>query len=304
MSKKMLIEKYTAVQQVRYRDLLKWQKERFSKKKDLTFRVEHVGEDVTPFLHKNQEQTSITFIGHCTFFIQIGGLNILTDPVWATRMGLGKRLHDPGLAIDQLPPIDLVLISHNHYDHLHFGSIKKLPGNPMIFVPKGLAPLFRRKGYSKVQEFSWWDIAEIQDVKITFTPSYHWSRRTLWDLNSSLWGGWVLENKKACIYFLGDSGYHSVFKEIGSKFSIDYALIPIGAYEPEWFMKNQHICPEEAVQCFEDLGAKHFIPMHYDAFRLADETPKEALDRLTAEWEKRQLQKDVLKILKLGETLK
>jgi L-ascorbate metabolism protein UlaG (beta-lactamase superfamily) len=184
-----------------------------------------------------------------------------------------------------------------------------LKGNPLFLVPQGLAAKFRRKGYRRVEEFTWWASKCVGKAEFHFVPAQHWTRRTLWDTNASHWGGWVICEKGAgekigrTVYFAGDSGYFRGFKEIGDRFAIDYALMPIGAYEPEWFMSMQHVTPEEAVQAFLDTGAKQFIPMHYGAFRLADDTPKEALDRLTAEWQRLELGEDRLKILVHGETL-
>jgi len=230
--------------------------------------------------------------------------SLVTDIVWANRMGLDVRLAAPGLTPEQMPEIDVVLISHSHYDHLDLPSLKKLKGNPVLLAPIGLGNYLKRRKFQSVKECNWWDKISIENVTFTFVPAQHWTKRTLTDTNTSHWGGWVIEGQEETIYFVGDSGYFDGFKEIGEKFTIDYALIPIGAYEPEWFMSAQHINPEEAIQVFLDVQAKNFIPMHYGAFRLADDTPKEALDRLLDAWEKRGLNKNSLYILKLGETLK
>ncbi len=172
----------------------------------------------------------------------------------------------------------------------------------------------RQLGLSKVHELPWWGKTTVGPLEFHFVPAQHWTRRTLTDTNSSLWGGWVIkrsteysvegaENNDA-IYFAGDSGYFQGFRDIGARFpGIRYALMPIGAYEPEWFMGMQHVTPEEAVQAFLDVGAETFIPMHYGAFRLADDTPQEALDRLLAYWRRRELDSSRLKLLKHGETL-
>ncbi len=298
------IKNFLAVEKVSVKDLVKWRINRLMTRKDLSFVVPTIDEVDSQFICHNREQPAITWIGHVTFLIQIAGLNIVTDPVWASRMGFEKRLAKPGIPIASMPEIDLVLISHNHYDHLDYRSIKKLKGNPIYLVPKGLKSDFMKKGLTKVKELSWWDSMYHKDAKITFIPSQHWSRRTLFDLNASLWGGWMVEGAKKTVYFVGDTGYHNGFNTIGKKFTIDYVLMPIGAYEPEWFMKQQHVTPEEAVQGYLDLRANFFVPMHYDAFRLADDTPKEALDRLEAKWESAMIAKEKLKILKLGETLK
>ncbi|WP_201722556.1 MBL fold metallo-hydrolase [Anoxybacillus sp. UARK-01] len=287
-----------------FSDFRRWQKERKTKQKDLSYQVPHVDPPEYQQLHENQANTLLSWIGHSTFVIQTNGITVVTDPVWAKRMGTAKRLTAPGIAINDMPTVDVVLISHGHYDHLHFSSIRKLKGNPHFFVPVGLGRLFRRKGYQHVTECSWWDTVEYRGTFFTFVPAQHWTRRTLLDMNTSHWGGWIIHTDgQPTFYFAGDSGYFRGFREIGERFSIDYALLPIGAYEPEWFMGPQHVTPEEAVQAFMDCQANIFIPMHYGAFRLADDTPQEALDRLVSEWQRRQLDLERLRCLKLGEVL-
>lgn len=285
-----------------FSQLQQWQKERRSKKKDFSFTVPRVTPDLE--LLKHNKEPSVTFIGHSTFLVQLGGLNILTDPVWAARMGLGKRLSLPGLAIHELPPIDIVVLSHAHYDHLHLGSLRKLPGDFMLLVPEGLKNWLLKKGFRRVEELSWWSELQVKDTAFSFVPAKHWTRRTPWDTNTSHWGGWLMQHKGHCIYFAGDSGYDDLFMKIGQRYTnISVALLPIGAYEPEWFMRDSHMSPEEAVQAYLDLGATSFVPMHYDAYHLADDTPKEALDRLHEEWKKRKLPQEQLWTMELGKTL-
>ncbi|MCR2822140.1 MBL fold metallo-hydrolase [Lederbergia panacisoli] len=286
-----------------FKDLRNWRKERKGKRKDLSFQVPTVKPEVS-FLQTNKSEATITWVGHSTFLIQLNGKNILTDPVWANQLGMDKRLTPPGLLISDLPPIDIVLISHSHHDHLHYSSIKKLKGNPTFLVPVGLGQWFIKRKFSKVIEFSWWEEQKVVDLHFTFTPAQHWTKRTLTDTNKSHWGGWIMAFGNLCIYFAGDSGYFRGFKEIRERYSIDYCLMPIGAYEPEWFMSSQHVNPEEAVQAFADTGARFMIPMHFGAYRLADDTPKEALDRMNAEWDSRDLDSERLKVMKIGETIR
>ena len=292
---------------ISWKELRQWRKERRRKQKDLSFVVPSAESVDTDFLRRNRTETCIVWIGHSTFLIQYKGLNIITDPVWANRMGLEKRLSAPGIPIGEMPEIDVVLISHSHYDHLDFPSVRKLKGNPVYAVPAGLGGKFEAKRLKGAVEFEWWETRTVGTVEFAFVPAQHWTRRTLHDTNTSHWGGWVIRDAgdrepfAPCIYFAGDSGYFRGFREIGRRFSVDVALMPIGAYEPEWFMSMQHVSPEEAVQAFMDVGAHLFIPMHYGAFRLADDTPKEALDRLHAAWRNRGLDPARLRVLKLGE---
>lgn len=284
--------------------MIRWMKERMSKKKDLAQTIEREKHPVIEKLKENKHDFSITWIGHSSFLVQMGGKNILLDPVFATWMGVQKRLTKPGLQIEDLPNIDIVFISHGHYDHLDFPTLKKLKGNPMFYVPVGLAETFKRKGYKKVIEASWWEHFKHDDLDIHFVPAQHWTKRTLTDTNTSHWGGWIVKDRKTekSIYFVGDTGYFRGFKEIASQFEIDIVLMPIGAYEPEWFMSITHINPEDAIKAFLELDGKLFIPMHYGAYRLADDTGPEALERLHNEWERLSLPKEKLAVLKIGET--
>lgn len=287
-----------------FRDLLRWRRERKQKVKDFSLQVEQTDAKQIAFLQANRSVTSVTWIGHATFLLQAGGLNILTDPVWAKRMGTAKRLAPPGIYLSELPEIDMVLISHNHYDHLDFPTLKRLPGSPLILIPHGSASSFQRRGFRQVQEFVWRQSLTVRDAELTFLPAQHWSRRSLWDTNKSHWGGWLIrsafDNKS--LYFVGDSGYFRGFKDL-SRRGLEAILAPIGCYEPEWFMHIQHMTPEEAVQAYLDSKANLFIPMHYEAFALGDDTPQEALDRLKQEWSKRRLPEEKLKCLELGETI-
>jgi L-ascorbate metabolism protein UlaG (beta-lactamase superfamily) len=284
-------------------EMIKWSRERRAKKKDLSVQIPHSEQKEFEKLKENRSDFSLTWIGHSTFLIQAGGFNVLTDPVWAKWMGTQKRLTEPGLAIGELPDIDIVLISHSHYDHLDFATLKKLKGDTTFYVPAGLKQAFIKRGYSKVVEAEWWDNVQHGGLSISFVPAQHWTKRTLTDTNTSHWGGWVIESGEHTVYFAGDSGYFRGFKDIGAKFEIDYALMPIGAYEPEWFMRIAHINPEDAIKAFTELKAKRMIPMHYGAYRLADDTGPEALERLVKEWDRLQLDKHALSVLEIGETL-
>ncbi|RIW38531.1 MBL fold metallo-hydrolase [Bacillus salacetis] len=287
-----------------FKDMMKWMKERRAKAKDLKTQIPQSEHKQADQLRHNKNKPSITWIGHSTFLIQLGGVNILTDPVWARRMGAGRRLTEPGLSLNEIPDIDVVLISHGHYDHLDFATIKKLPGDPVFYIPSGLKSAFSRRGYKEIIEADWWDSFEHEGISFDFVPAQHWTKRTLTDTNTSHWGGWVMKSGgEISIYFAGDTGKFRGFKEIAAKLSPEIILMPIGAYEPEWFMSDSHINPEDAVSAFLEMDGGLFIPMHYGAYRLADDTGPEALGRLTAEWQRLKVDEQKLKVQDIGATL-
>ncbi|MNN46633.1 metal-dependent hydrolase [compost metagenome] len=196
---------------------------------------------------------------------------------------------------------------------MHVSSIRKLYGDhTTILVPVGLKRKMERKGFSRCEELKWWEDLTVKNVKFSFVPTQHWTRRTPFDTNTSHWGGFVMEidppqqkgQGDPVIYFAGDSGYFNGFKDIGERYNIDVALMPIGAYEPEWFMTSQHVNPEEAIQAFLDVKAKTMVPMHYGTFKLADDTAREALDRMEAERKRRGIPEDAIRVLLYGETLR
>ncbi|GAA1847526.1 MBL fold metallo-hydrolase [Asanoa iriomotensis] len=231
--------------------------------------------------------TAVTWVGHATFVLRTGGLTILTDPVWSRRIPpLITRFTPPGVAWSGLPRIDAVVISHNHYDHLDAATVRRLPRATPMLVPARLASWFRRRGFTDVTDLDWWQSRRIGPVTFTFVPAHHWSRRGLVDINQTLWGGWVLATDGGPrIYFAGDTGYGTRFAEIADRQSgLDLALLPIGAYEPRWFMRNQHMNPEEAVRAATDLGAGRVVPMHWGTFQLSTEPPLEPPERLSAAW--------------------
>ncbi|SEL43802.1 MBL fold metallo-hydrolase [Paenibacillus sp. OK003] len=301
------------------KEFKQWREQRRSKVKDYSYTVpKHPPE--LDYLHANRAETTITWIGHSTFFIQYHGLNIVTDPVWAEKMGFQRRLGAPGIPIQDIPPLDVILISHSHYDHLHLASLRKLvTAKTLLIVPDGLKRKMVRKGFRRCHEMKWWEHITLGGVKITFVPAQHWTRRTLFDTNTSHWGGYVLEQNHPdpieasadqspggppVIYFVGDTGYFKGFKTIGERFDIGVTLMPIGAYDPEWFMTSQHVTPEEALQGFVETGSQLMVPMHYGTFKLADDTPKEALDRMEAERERLGINEERIRVLGHGETLR
>lgn len=231
----------------------------------------------------------VTFINHATFLIQTGGLNILTDPIWSLRASpfqwIGpKRMRPPGIRFEDLPNIDLVLISHNHYDHLDIHTVKRLQQehNPHFIMPLGVSLYLHQNGITQTTEMDWWERREFSStISISAVPSQHFSGRGLSDRDKTLWCGYMLETDAGTVYFAGDTGYDGFFKEIGSKFDpIDLALIPIGAYQPRWFMEPIHVDPEQAVQIHLDIGAGKSIGMHFGTFPLADDGMNEPLEEL------------------------
>jgi L-ascorbate metabolism protein UlaG (beta-lactamase superfamily) len=284
----------------------RWREDRFSKMRNKEYGdcVSSVAPDLR-FLQHNRSEPSVTWIGHSTFLIQMAGLNIVTDPVWARRMAFQKRLAPPGIELSDMPSVDVVLISHAHYDHLHVASLRKLRGSKKMIVPAGLRKKLMIRGFLQSQELHWWEETTFHGVKFSFVPAQHWTRRNPWDMNTSHWGGWVLQiDHGPTIYFAGDSGYFRGFNEIGRRFNIGVALMPIGAYDPEWFMASQHVSPEEALQAFLDVKAKYFVPMHYGAFKLSDDTPAEALQRLEAARARLGIPEEKLILLQHGETMR
>eukprot|EP01122_Echinamoeba_exundans_P013626 TRINITY_DN5984_c0_g1_i1.p1 TRINITY_DN5984_c0_g1~~TRINITY_DN5984_c0_g1_i1.p1 ORF type:complete len:406 (+),score=70.06 TRINITY_DN5984_c0_g1_i1:212-1429(+) len=248
------------------------------------------------------------WIGHASFLVQMQGLNFLTDPVWSERCSPSqlvgpKRYRPPPCGIDELPPIHFVIISHNHYDHLDALAVQKLGNGPLWIVPKGHMKWFQGMGVNRVVEFDWWDELEIApELRVVCLPAQHWSKRTLTDDNCALWSGWGVFGSKQRVFFAGDTGYCTGFQEIGKKFGpFDLGLIPIGAYDPRWFMCPQHVDPEEAVQIHVDIQSKKSIGMHWGTFILTDEPVLEPPVRVAADMKKRGLPEDEFIAIKHGE---
>lgn len=227
---------------------------------------------------------AITYVNHATFLIQNGGLNILTDPVWSDRVSPlsfagPKRMRPPGIRFQDLPDIDLVIISHNHYDHLDIETLKKLNDHhsPKFIIPLGVDLYLNQEGISNTVSLDWWDENSVSEsIKVTSVPAQHFSARGLFDRNKTLWAGYVLETDSGNVYFAGDTGYGNFFKEIGKRFeNITVGLIPIGAYKPRWFMSPIHVNPEEAIQVHKDVNAEISFGMHFGTFPLADDGMEE-----------------------------
>jgi L-ascorbate metabolism protein UlaG (beta-lactamase superfamily) len=230
----------------------------------------------------------VTFIGHATFLIQTAAGNILTDPMYAERasplrMVGPRRVRQPALRFDSLPPISTVLLSHNHYDHCDLHTLRALAErfDPIVVTPLGNGALVRSARIRRVEELDWWQEAKAPAWPITLTPAHHFSARGPFDRNRALWGGFTLTVDRTRIYFAGDSAYSSLFGDVRHRIGpIDLALLPIGAYEPRWFMKAVHMNPAEAVQAHLDLGAPESIGMHFGTFQLTTEGIDEPLRAL------------------------
>ena len=237
------------------------------------------------------------FVNHSSFLIQHQGLNILTDPIWSKRCSpfqfIGpQRQRPPGLDFSSLPKIDIVLISHNHYDHLDKGTIKKLNKDhePTYVVPLGVDIIMKKWGCKKVKSLDWWQSISVDSLHIHSAPANHFSSRGTFDRNTTLWCGYIIKSEDKTIYYVGDTGYGDNFKLIPEKFpSIDLSFIPIGAFKPEWFMGPIHVTPEEAVEIHKDVQSKKSVAMHFGTFPLADDNPERAIKRLIASLSKNQI---------------
>ena len=231
---------------------------------------------------------TVTFIGHATFLIQTAAGNILTDPMYSQRASplsrVGpRRVRQPAVAFEDLPPISTILLSHNHYDHCDLPTLRRLASaDPIVVTPLGNGRLVRSTGIRRIEELDWWQEARTAAVPVTLTPAHHFSARTPFDRNRALWGGFLLIAGGRRIYFAGDSAYAPHFREVRQRLGpIDLALLPIGAYEPRWFMGAVHMNPAESVQAHLDLGAPKSIGMHFGTFQLTNEgidEPLRALD--------------------------
>ena len=227
----------------------------------------------------------LAWLGHASFLLRLGGHTVAVDPVLSQRiLGAGQRFTPPGL--DQLPPLDLLLISHNHYDHLDAPTVRTLDRATPVVGPSGLGRWFRCRGFTAVTELDWWESVRVGALEVTFVPAHHWSRRGVFDHCATLWGGWVLTVPGGPrVYHAGDSAYGPFFAEIGSRYpGIDAAMLPVGAYAPRWFMQNMHMDPEEAVRATGDVGARVLVPMHWGTFQLSREPALEPIERTRAAW--------------------
>ncbi|HEY9427604.1 MAG TPA: MBL fold metallo-hydrolase [Gemmatimonadaceae bacterium] len=308
-----------------WRDILRWSRERgWIQRRSRTEPPDF--ELATPAFHEPRaprDTLAATWIGHSTVLVQMGGLNILTDPMWSERASplraLGpRRVIPPGATLESLPPLDLVLLSHNHYDHLDSRTVRRLarlqPGAHWM-VPLGLARLLRRFGVRKTTELGWWEEATIAGAHVACTPARHFSARGFRDRMRTLWCGWAVRVADHTLYFAGDTAYHPDFAKIGERYGpFDIVLLPIGAYDPRWFMERVHVDPEEAVRAYLDVSGESLdgqgsprppriaLGIHWGTFKLTDEPMDEPPRRARAAWRAAGLPDEELWIFRHGET--
>jgi N-acyl-phosphatidylethanolamine-hydrolysing phospholipase D len=265
--------------------------------------------DLPQIKNPDSDRIQITWVGHSTFLIQMDGVNILTDPIFNDRsspfsFGGIKRLVPPGIRLEDLPPIHAVVISHNHYDHLDKHTIERLGNKPTYFIPLGLTRWFKKRKVDHVIELDWWQSSSSAGLKFHSVPIQHFSGRTPFDQNETLWSGWIIEGKKEKIFFAGDTGYSPIFREIGERFGpMSISLIPIGAYRPRWFMKPVHVDPPEAVRIHQDMNSQQSIASHWGTFKLSLEPIEEPPRYLEKALKEAGLDGNKFIIMKFGETL-
>ncbi|MBT6502982.1 MAG: hydrolase [Deltaproteobacteria bacterium] len=259
---------------------------------------------------RSSGELSVTWIGHSTYLLKTGGRTLLLDPYLtdlASPLPVGpKRYVPPGISLKNLPPIDGIILSHNHYDHLDENAVENLPGkeNIQVFVPLGMKLFFTERGYAQVSELDWHESIEMDGLKLTALPAVHFSSRWLNDRNETLWCSWAIQSSSASCYFAGDTGYSpTLFREIGNSFrSFDMAIVPIGAYNPQNVMKAVHTNPEEAIQLANDIRADIIVPSHWGTIELTDEPHWEPPERYRKFAVKNGISDSRAWIMKIGET--
>ena len=254
-----------------------------------------------------ERAASLTWLGHASYALRLSGQLVLTDPVLCSRIqNVITRLTPPGVPVEALPPADVVLVSHDHMDHMDFWTLRRLGPGPTYVVPVGNGERLRALGHTKVVELDWWQSCKVcgdgGDLEVTLVPARHWSMRMPWTRNQTLWGGFVVRGREGVAYHSGDTAFGPHFAEIAARVgAIDWAMLPIGAYSPRWFMAPQHQDPEEAGEAFVALGARLFVAMHWGTFKLTDEPIGEPPARLLAWWRERGLPAERLWIPDVGE---
>ena len=290
----------------------KWNKEK--KKIKINIPTDHVvdKEEVLKNLEKYKDDDYVAWIGHATFLIKLGNTTIITDPLFSKNAGpliFGpKRYVDPAINLEQIPEVNLFLLTHNHYDHLDYRTIKKFPyKKAKVLTPLKLSKYFTRNGFNNVQEMDWYDQTEVNDLKITLMPAVHWSKRTLTDTNKTLWGSFLIEYKNKKIFFACDTGYGNIYKDLGNKYGpIDLTFVNIGAYDfrPMFEKSIYHANPEEALNIGQDLKSEKVVGMHWGTVILSLEDPFEPPVRFKNATNKYGYHSDDAILFKIGEIQK
>ena len=252
-----------------------------------------------------REVPHATWVGHATYVFRLGGQLVVTDPVWGKPLGISRRHSPEGLALDVVAAhLDVVLVSHSHRDHLDVATVRRLGSRPVYVAPLGNEKVLRAAGAERVVELDWWETHRHGDLEVTLVPARHWSMRTPFDRDDALWGGFVARGPEGAVYHSGDTAMFDGFVEIGERAGpIDWAMLPIGAYSPRWFMSPQHMNPEEAGEAFEMLGARQLLAMHWGTFQLTDEPLGEPPFRLRAWAERNGHSESRVRIPSLGEVI-
>lgn len=261
-------------------------------------------------IERVSEGIRIKFVNHTTFLIQTEGLNILTDPVWSERTSPfsfagPKRMRPPGIRFEELPKIDVVLLSHNHYDHLDVATMQRVVNEhkPRIITPLGVKEFLEQEEMKGAHDVDWWEAVPLSEaVSVQAVPAQHFSGRGMFDRDRTLWCGYVLKRKGGNLYFAGDTGYNEItFKEIGERCApISVSVLPIGAYKPNWFMSPIHTSPEEAVKIFTDVNTQAAVASHFGTFPLADDSQQDPIDDLEKALQEKNIERERFRTLKEG----
>lgn len=282
------------VEPMGFKDLFKWMRTR---QRGEWNELKEVPPGPPPAEKIEGDSIVVTFVNHSTFLIQTLGQNILTDPIWSERAGPvsfagPRRMRPPGIRFEDIPTVDIILLTHNHYDHLDIKTLKKLSAEygPKIFCPLGVSAYLEKNGIGNVSEMDWWDELSIdQGLSLLCTPAQHFSGRGMFDRDRTLWCGFALQTEKGSIYYSGDTGYGDFFNEIAHRISpVRLSFLPIGAYKPQWFMSSIHTSPEDAVRIHQIIKSPKSIGMHFGTFPLADDGMLEPVFALREAMEKEE----------------
>lgn len=287
----------------RFRDVLRWRiKDGFDR------RLEDEDEDV-PFVEVDVESLKtendyLLWVGHSTLLIKIRNVKILIDPLFADRILTKKRFKSLNYSLRDILPVDYVLVSHNHIDHLEADALRVLKNSCRYLVPAGLDYFMQRYNIKNYITFEWYSSFRENEMEFIFVPAQHWSQRGILDRNLSLWGGWIIKGHNFSIYYAGDTGYFNIFERLRKRYGVfDLSILPIGAYAPRWFSYKNHMSPYDALRAFCELNARKMLPVHWGAFRLGKESCSEPIRRLFSLWEKERVEEERLVFLPVGGVL-